>query len=134
MTLKRSFVALAAALAMVWLTPEASAAISLDRQPAANNTRLGPQVKITSPVDGAFIAPGDSRIGDGDRNGTGFAIVAEIVTRDGKNVAVDEDVNIRHVDALPGLNPQFPGLLVFIDEDLITPNGGVIRRLAPMMW
>src|SRR5262245_24740350 len=63
---------------------------------------LGPHVKITSPLDGAFIAPGDSRIGDGDPNGTGFAIVAQIVTRDDNNVSVDEDINIRHVDALFG--------------------------------
>ena len=100
--------------------------------------RLEPQVRITSPLDGAFIAPGDSRIGRGDPNGSGFAIVAEILTRDDVGVAVDEDVNIRHVEALfgrnPGFghnpkfggNPQFPGLLVFIDEDLITPDGTII--------
>src|SRR5262245_25786220 len=96
---------------------------------------LEPQVRITSPLDGAFIAPGDSRIGSGDPNGTGFAIVAEIRTRDNISVTVDEDVNIRNVAALGGLNPQFPGLFVFIDEDLITPNGTIIRantNLAPL--
>jgi hypothetical protein len=71
-----------------------------------------PQVRITSPLDGAVIAPGDSRIGAGDPNGMGFAIVAEIFTRDNNNVTVDEDVNIRHVEDLFGLNPQFPGLFV----------------------
>jgi hypothetical protein len=94
-----------------------------------------PQVRITSPLNGAFIAPGDSRVGSGDPNGTGFAIVAEIVTRDDVMVSVDEDVNIRNVDDLGDLNPQFPGLFVFIDEDLITPAGTVIpadTNLGPL--
>ena len=37
-----------------------------------NKRGLAPQVRITSPLDGAFIAPGDSRIGAGDHNGVGF--------------------------------------------------------------
>jgi hypothetical protein len=99
-----------------------------------DRTDLGPQVRITSPLDGAFIAPGNGRVGDGNPNGTGFVIVAEIVTRD-NSVSVDEDVNIRHVADLGGLNPQFPGLFAFIDEDLITPDGGVIpanTNLGPL--
>jgi hypothetical protein len=87
---------------------------------------LAPQVRITSPLDGAFIAPGDSQVGTGSPNGSGFAIVAEIRTRDNIRVTVDEDVNIRHVDDLGGFNPQFPRLIVFIDEDLITPDGTII--------
>ena len=90
------------------------------------NQSLAPQVKITSPLDGDFIAPGDSRIGAGDPNGTGFLIVAEIVTRDANNISVDEDVNIRNVKTLGSRNAKFPGLLVFIDEDLITPDGTII--------
>lgn len=95
---------------------------------------LAPLVRITSPLDGAFIASGDSRVGAGDPEGTGFAIVAEIVARD-FTVSVDEDVNIRDVAALGGLNPKFPGLFVFIDEDLITPDGTIIRantNLGPL--
>jgi hypothetical protein len=129
--------------AVVGLTPQAVAApasVSFERQQLAkspfffNRQSLAPQVRITSPLDGAFIAPGDSRVRAGDPNGTGFAIVAEIVTHD-NNVSVDEDVNIRNVKALGGLNPQFPGLLVFIDEDLITPDGAIIRantNLGPL--
>jgi len=97
--------------------------------------RLKPQVRITSPLNGAFIAPGDSSPGYGDPNGAGFAIVAEIVTRNKVTVSVDEDINIRNVDDLFGLNPQFPGLFVFIDEDLITPDGATIpanTNLAPL--
>ena len=96
---------------------------------------LAPQVRITSPLAGAFIAPGDSRIGAGNPNGTGFAIVAEIVTRQDNHVTVDEDVNIRNVNDLGGVNPQFPGLFVFIDADLITPDGKIIRantNLGPL--
>jgi hypothetical protein len=128
-------------LATAGEAPAAPAAPSFERQRLANgrgvlNKRdLPPIVRITSPLDGAFIAPGDSRVGSGDPNGTGFAIVAEIVTRDDEKISVDEDVNIRHVDALPGLNPQFPGLLAFIDEDLITPDGTVIpanTNLGPL--
>lgn len=91
-----------------------------------NKKGLVPQVRITSPLDGAIIAPGDSRVGAGDPNGTGFAIVAEIFTRDNNHVTVDEDLNIRNVEDLFGFNPQFPGLFVFIDEDLITPDGTII--------
>ncbi|HEX4824325.1 MAG TPA: hypothetical protein VFV19_08415 [Candidatus Polarisedimenticolaceae bacterium] len=96
---------------------------------------LAPQVRITSPLNGAFIAPGDGRVGAGNPNGTGMAIVAEIVTRDTTSISVDEDVNIRHVDKLGSFNPQFPGLFVFLDEDLVTPTGTIIRadtNLAPL--
>jgi hypothetical protein len=119
----------------------ASSSLSVARLPLANTRSvlskksLAPIVRITSPLDGAFIAPGDSRIGAGDHNGTGFAIVAEIVTRDNNKVSVDEGVNIRNVKDLGGLNPQFPGLLVFIDEDLITPDGTIIpanTNLGPL--
>lgn len=106
-----------------------------NNQGVFNEKGLVPQVRITSPLDGDVIAPGDSRIGAGDPNGTGFAIVAEIHTRDNNDVTVDEDVNIRHVEDLGGLNPQFPGLFVFIDADLITPDGTIIpanTNLAPL--
>ena len=118
----------------------APASVAFERQQLAKNPvffnrqSLAPQVRITSPLDGAFIAPGESRIGHGDPNGTGFAIVAEIVMHDDK-LSVDEDVNIRNVKNLGGLNPQFPGLLVFLDEDLITPDGTIIRantNLGPL--
>ena len=130
-----------AALAVAGLTSAVPAAPPLVRPPlitgrgVLNQRGLAPQVKITSPLDGSFIAPGDGRFGAGDPNGTGFVIVAEIVTRDAVPVSVDEDVNIRHVADLGRLNPQFPGLLVFIDEDLITPDGTIIpanTNLGPL--
>src|SRR4029450_125505 len=100
-----------------------------------NRNGLAPQVRITSPLAGAFIAPGDSRIGAGSPNGTVFAIVAEIVTRGNNHVTVDDPVNIRNVKDLGGRNPQFPGLFVFIDADLITPDGTIIpvnTNLGPL--
>lgn len=120
-----------AGFAALALTTPASASPATDRLRAVSsrffkNQSLAPQVKITSPLDGDFIAPGDSRIGAGDPNGTGFLIVAEIVTRDANNISVDEDVNIRNVKTLGSRNSKFPGLLVFIDEDLITPDGTII--------
>jgi hypothetical protein len=124
-----------AGLAVLALPPQASATFFDGLLLGRFARGLVPQVRITSPLEGAFIAPGNSRIGAGDPNGTGFAIVAEIHTRDNIPVTVDEDVNIRHVDDLGGRNPQFPGLLVFIDEDLITPNGTIIpanTNLAPL--
>jgi hypothetical protein len=42
---------------------------------------LAPQVRITSPLNGTFVAPGESRIGSASQRDA-FAIDAEIVTRD----------------------------------------------------
>jgi hypothetical protein len=118
------------------------AGLGLALQPVQNfplghlfKKNLAPQVRITSPLDGSFIAPGDSQVGLGDPNGSGFTIVAEIRTRDEISVTVDEDVNIRNVGDLGSSNPQFPQLLAFIDEDLITPDGTIIpanTNLAPL--
>ena len=132
-----AFLIALAGMMFLGLTPETAAvpaAFSTQRLRLAKKG-LGPQVRITSPLDGAFIAPGDSHVGAGDPNGTGFAIVAEILTRDNNAVSVDEDVNIRNVENLFGFNRQFPGLLVFIDEDLITPDGTIIpanTNLGPL--
>ena len=133
-----------AAMTILGLTPKSAAATtaissfglkSAISHVSFDTKSLAPQVRITSPLNGAFIAPGDGSVGAGNPNGTGMAIVAEIFTRDNVPVTVDEDVNIRHVDKLGGLNPQFPGLFVFLDEDLITPAGTIIpanTNLAPL--
>ena len=126
-------------LGVVGLTSPATASTATDRSRVSRTVShlfaLPPQVRITSPLDGAFIAPGNSEIGHGDPNGTGFAIDVEVVTHEKDSLAVDEDVNIRNVSALGGVNPHFPGLFVFIDEDLITPDGGTIpanTNLGPL--
>ena len=137
----KTYLLVFAALAAAGMSPGALAAPPFVRPPLVNSRgvinqrNLAPTVKITSPLDGDFIAPGDSRVRDGDPNGTGFAIVAEIVTHDQTTVSVDEDVNIRHVADLGGVNPQFPGLFAFIDVDLITPDGTIIpanTNLGPL--
>jgi hypothetical protein len=126
---------------------------SLDRQPAGaqqsrhhyvdslrvTNNRsaqgeLAPQVRFTSPLNEARVARGDGLIGTGSTNGTGFAINLEIFTRDEIPVRLHEATQtpskpgIRHADLLGQLNPEFPGLFVFIDKDLIKPDGGIIRK------
>lgn len=102
---------------------------------------LAPQVRFTSPLNGARVAPGEGFVGAGSTNGTGFAINLEIFTRDSVGVKINEatqspaDPGIRHADLLGQLNPEFPGLFVFIDKDLVKPDGGIIPKntnLAPL--
>jgi hypothetical protein len=95
---------------------------------------LAPHVRITSPLSGARVARGDGQIGAGSTNGTGFAINLEIFTRDDVPVILHEatqtpaDPGIRHADLLGQVNPEFPGLFVFLDKDLIKPDGTLIPK------
>lgn len=97
---------------------------------------LAPVVRIVSPLADANVAPGESRIGAGSSNGTGFALNVEVATRDETPITAREATlappvfGIRHVPELQqGLqNPDVPGLFVFFDCDLITPDGTVLRR------
>ncbi len=96
--------------------------------------KLAPQVRFTSPLNGARVARGDGLIGAGSNNGTGFAINLEIFTRDETGVKLHEatqtpaDPGIRHADLLGQLNPECPGLFVFLDKDLIKPDGTIIPK------
>lgn len=107
----------------------------------AKATRLAPQVRITSPLNEGYVARGVGEIGAGSTNGTGFALNLEIFTRDNVPVKLHEatqtptDPGIRHADLVGQLNPEFPGLFVFIDKDLIKPDGAIIKsntNLAPL--
>ncbi len=95
---------------------------------------LAPQVRFTSPLNGALVARGDGIVGAGSTNGTGFVINLEVVTRDKIGVKINEATQtpgkpgIRHADLLGQLNPEFPGLFVFINKDLIKPDGGIIPK------
>lgn len=95
---------------------------------------LAPQVRFTSPLNGALVARGDGNINAGSTNGTGFAINLEVFMRDRIGVKISEATQtptkpgIRHADLLGQLNPEFPGLFVFIDKDLIKPDGGIIPK------
>lgn len=98
------------------------------------NGRLAPQVRITSPLNEAILAPGDGVIGGGSVNGSGFALNLEIFTRDETAIALDEATQdaaragIRHAELVGDLNQDFPGLFVFIDVDIIKPDGGIIAK------
>jgi hypothetical protein len=95
---------------------------------------LAPQVRITAPLGDGIVAPGRGEKGEGRNNGTGFVVNLEIFTRDAKPILVDEatqDPNrpgIRHAERVGRKNEDFPGLFVFFDQDLVKPDGGIIRR------
>jgi len=97
---------------------------------------LAPIVRIVSPLADSHVAPGEAKIGAGSPNGTGFAVNLEVVTRDPIPVRLREATlappvfGIRHVDRLNAgeINPDAPGLHVFFDCDLITPDGTVLPK------
>ena len=97
---------------------------------------LAPIVRIVSPLADSSVAPGEGKIRAGSPNGTGFAVNLEVVTRDPIPVRLREATlappvfGIRHVDRLNAgeINPDAPGLHVFFDCDLITPDGTVLPR------
>jgi hypothetical protein len=85
-------------------------------------------VRITSPLTNDAVAPGEGIEDAGSlTRGSGFAIIIETVT-DGANVPAIESTNIRNTALLGQANPNFPGLTVTIDEDLITPDGTIIPK------
>ena len=88
----------------------------------------GPIVRITSPVSGDVVAGGEGTAGTGSlAGGSAFSIVIETVTGDA-NVAANESANIRNTALLGQANPNFPGLSVLIDADMIAPDGTIIPR------
>lgn len=86
-----------------------------------------PVLNIVSPRPQDRVAPGDGEVGAGSPNGAGFVINLEVITRDRVPIKVKEAVNIRHVELLGRPNPDFPGLDVRLDTDLVTPAGGTIE-------
>lgn len=95
-----------------------------------------PILRIVSPLGGSVVAPGTGVQGMATplNTGAGFVINLEVVTRDDVKVKVREATlgpgssGIRHEDRLGQANPDFPGLTVSVDTDLIKPDGGVIPR------
>jgi len=95
---------------------------------------LKPVVRIVSPLADSAIAPGTSRVGNGSPDGTGFVVTVEVVTRDKIGLEVREATlappvfGIRHVPELNqgSRNPDVPGLFVFFDRPLTTPDGQVL--------
>ncbi|MBK6616057.1 hypothetical protein EV672_11242 [Aquabacterium commune] len=89
---------------------------------------LAPIARIVSPLADSQIVPGEGRIGAGSVNGTGFVLNIEVVTRDATPIAAKESLNIRNTALLGQINPNIPGLYVFLDTDLVKPDGGVIPK------
>jgi hypothetical protein len=88
----------------------------------------GPVVRITSPLSDDVVAGGEGKAGVGSLNdGSAFSIVIETVTGDA-DVAANESINIRNTALLGQANPNFPGLAVTIDADMIAPDGTIIPR------
>lgn len=98
------------------------------RDGKAPRGKLAPVVRIVSPLADARVAPGDGAVGRGSFNGSGFALNLEVVSRDSVPVNVRESLNIRDTSLLGRANPNFSGLYVFFDTDLIKPDGGVIAK------
>lgn len=95
---------------------------------STDETNEPPIVRIVSPLADALIPAGEGRVGAGSLNGIGFALNVEVVTRDQVGVAATESLNIRDTTLLGKANPNFPRLFVFFDTDLVTPDGGIIRK------
>lgn len=89
----------------------------------------GPVVRITSPVTDDVVAGGEGSVGAGSLTaGSGFAIIIQTVTNDAADVSANESTNIRNTALLGQANPNFPGLSVLIDADMITPDGTIIPK------
>ena len=87
----------------------------------------GPEVSLTSAVDGDAVAPGIGLPGAGSATeGSGFVINVEAQTRNRTGIAVDEELNIRNTALLGQANPHFPGLVVTVDNTLTKPDGTTI--------
>lgn len=87
----------------------------------------GPDVSLTAAVEGDALAPGVGRPGAGSQDGgSGFVINVEAQTHGRTPIAVNEALNIRNTALLGQANPNFPGLVVTVDNDLTTPDGKVI--------
>lgn len=99
---------------------------------SAGSLSLDPIVRIVSPINGGTVTQGEAVLGSGSPNGTAFALNLEVVTRDGVPVQLNEantqpnNPGIRNVDQLGNPNPEFPGLRVYFDRDLVTPTGELI--------
>lgn len=108
------------------LAVAACSPLGADDRDRDRGRRLPPIMRIVSPLADATVPLGEGRPGAGSPNGTGFALNLELVTRSDAPVEVKESTNIRHVELLGQPNPDFPSLEVFVDTDLVKPDGGII--------
>ncbi|WP_192349957.1 hypothetical protein [Algoriphagus sp. Y33] len=85
-------------------------------------------VNIVSPALNAQVTRGEAEIGKGSFNGSGFLINLEAITHDTVGIIANEGLNIRNTSLLGMPNPNFPGLKVTVDCDLVKPDGTVIAE------
>ena len=125
----KHFVLIAAAVAAAACQDYSKPVTPYGNADARRTESTGPEVRITSPLTNDVVAGGEGRVGAGSlTGGSGFTIIIETVTKDAADVAANESINIRNTALLGQANPNFPGLSVFIDEDMITPDGTIIPR------
>ena len=126
-TMKQLILIAAAATAVACQDDHKEIVAPSNRDAVRAKSTGGPVVRITSPVTDDAVAGGEGRIGAGSlTGGSGFAIIIETVTNDAADVPANESINIRNTALLGQANPNFPGLSVVIDADLITPDGTII--------
>lgn len=88
-----------------------------------------PLVRITSPVNDDVVAGGEGQPNAGSlTGGSGFTIIVQTVTKNATDVSANESTNIRNTALLGQPNPNFPGLSVRIDADMIAPDGTIIQK------
>ena len=128
-TLKHFALIAGAAAAAACQDDHKDIAAPINRAVGGTEATGGPVVRITSPLNDDAVAGGVGRVGAGSlTGGSAFAIVIETVTKDAADVSANESTNIRNTALLGQPNPNFPGLSVLVDADLITPDGTIIPK------
>jgi hypothetical protein len=80
-------------------------------------------------VNDDVVAGGEGQLNAGSlTGGSGFTIIVQTVTKNATDVSANESTNIRNTALLGQPNPNFPGLSVRIDADMITPDGTIIQK------
>jgi hypothetical protein len=105
-----------------------------DAKLSFSTNNLPPLVRIVSPLADSSVAAGTSTRQTGSSKGTNLLLNLEVITRDNVPLVLREATEappvfgIRHVDRLlkGQSNPDVPGLYVFFDQPLTTPDGTVI--------
>ena len=117
----------AATLTILLALGSSGGAGAAEQEPGQAERGSGPDVSLTSAVEGDLLAPGTGKPGAGSpAGGSGFVINVEAKSHGRAGLAVNEALNVRNTALLGQPNPNFPGLVVTVDNDLTKPDGGVI--------
>ena len=117
----------AATLTILLALGSSGGAGAAEQEPGQAERGSGPDVSLTSAVEGDLLAPGTGKPGAGSpAGGSGFVINVEAKSHGRAGIAVNEALNVRNTALLGQPNPNFPGLVVTVDNALTKPDGGVI--------